>query len=166
MHQDSLNNHRRSHGTLLIEVALGVAILSIVVVMVTLVMTLFLDARDVVLTKTKALYLAEEGIEVMRYMRDADWNILSTELSTGTTYYFLLNPTVVATTTVPEVIDGSFYREFELRDVYRNSVSDDIDISGGGGTYIDDSIVEVEVRVGYGGSTTTLRTLLGNIFNQ
>ncbi len=165
MLQDLLNNKKQSKGVTLIEVAIGVSILSIVVIMLIHSMTLFLDTRGEILRKEKALFLTEEGIEMMRYIRDEDWNVLSTDLSSDTIYYFDVSASRVGTTTAQEVVDSSYYRQFELHDVYRDNTSDDIVASTSGSSYVDTGSKELVVRVGYDGGTTTLKTILTNIFD-
>ena len=155
----------KKRGISLIEVLIGVSILALVTITMLFTMTLFLETRGEVMKKTKALYLAEEGLEVLRYLRDEDWEVFGTELSTDTVYYFSLSDTEVATTTSPEIIDGTYLREFEIHDVYRNNTSDDIVASTTGSSYVDSETMEVVVRVGFSDSTTTVRTLLTNIFD-
>ena len=156
------NTHK---GVTLIEVAIGVSILSLVVMMLIHSMALFLDTRGLVLRKEKALYLTEEGVEIMRYIRDENWNVLGTDLSVNTIYYLSVSSTTVATTTTQEIIDGFYYRQFELYDLYRDNTSDDIVASTTGSSYVDSDSKELVVRVGYDGGTTTLKTILTNIFD-
>ena len=63
--------------------------------------------------KTKALYLAEEGIEMLRYLRDDDWNYLESSLNRDTIYYFDPSASDINVTGSPEIIDSDYYREFE-----------------------------------------------------
>lgn len=146
-----------------VEALIGVSILVTASIFVYFSMSLFLNTRAELLLKTQSLYLAEEGLEVLRYLRDEDWSVLGTELSTDTTYYLLAGSDEVGTTTVPEVIDGTFTRSFVLRDVYRDDVTTDVS-AGGAGTSIDSDAKEVEMSVFYGTGTTTLTTILTNLF--
>lgn len=158
------NGERKQNaGFGVIEALVGVSILFTATMFVYFSMSLFLNSRAELLLKTQSLYLAEEGLEIMRYIRDEDWEVLNTELSTDTTYYLLAGSDQVGTTTVPEVIDGTFTRSFVLHDVYRDDVTTDIS-SGGAGTSIDSDAREVEMRVYYGTGTTTLTTILTNLF--
>lgn len=160
-----LNKKITSRGISLVEVVVGVTLLALVVVVVLHSMTLFLAARGEIMQKTKALYLAEEGLEILRYLRDEDWNVLSSELSVDTPYYLVASSTFVGTTTQPELIDGVYLRTFELKEVYRNNSSDDIVASTSGSNYVDAGSREVVMRVGFADSTTTVRTVLTNLFD-
>lgn len=163
MVQDSSNKRISTGGITVVEVIIGVTLLSVIVVMVLFTMTLFLQTRSELVKKTKALFLAEEGIELLRYLRDEDWTTVAA-LSKNTPYSFTISGSTVAVTSASEVIDSTYTRQFVLKTVYRNS-TEDLALSGGGGTHDDDESVWVEMNVGYGAGTTTLETVLTNIFD-
>ncbi len=167
MPQVSLNKKINNRGITLIEVAIGVTILSLTVLLSIFTMSQFIELRKETQQKTKALYLAEEGQEILRYLRDEDWHTFGTDLSVETRYFLHASSTYVATTTVPEIIDGQYHREFMLYEVNRDNTSDDIVSSTTGSSYDDSNAFEVVVRVGYGegSGTTTLRSILTNIFD-
>ena len=146
-------------GIALVEVIVGIAITGLVLVFVSHTITLFVTGAAETRTRTKALYLAEEGVEVMRYMRDSDWNIIDTELSNDTSYYLTVATTSLATTTTPEIIDGTYTRSFSLSEVRRDA---DDDIVSSGGT-VDSHSRFITFSVGWGTATVTLPSLLTNI---
>jgi len=78
--------------------------------------------------KTEAQFLAEEGLEVVRIIRDSSWDNFST-LSTSTAYHLSFSGTQWATSTIPGLIDETFERTILFDDVYRDA-NDDISSSG------------------------------------
>lgn len=149
---------RVSKGISMVEVVIGVALVGLVVVVVSHTLGLFLQASDRTLTHTQALYLAEEGQEILRYIRDADWNDIST-LTNDTPYYLDVTDTTLAITTTPEIVDGIFLRTFEVSEVRRDG-TEDIVASGGS---VDTDARYVTVSVGWNQATVTVPALLTNI---
>lgn len=156
------NNQKSERGITLVEVIIGVTILSIVVLMVLLTITLFLDTRGQVMKKTKALYLAEEGQEMLRFLRDEDWTILDGE-TVNTPHYFSISGSNITITNTPEIIDGIFLREFELQPLYRQNTTEDIVASTSGSSHVDTGSLNAVVRVGFDNATVTLKTVLTNL---
>lgn len=152
---------RNVSGVSLVEVIVGISILAIILLAVGFSVNAFVDARSRLVLDAQALYLAEEGLEITRALRNEDWNTIDA-LSVDTVYYFDVATTTLAIGSTPEVIDGQFYREVIFREVYRDS-DDDIVASTTSGATVDDEIVEAEVSVGGPTATTTLRALIGNI---
>lgn len=149
-------------GIALVEVLFGVAIAGLVIVFVSHTLTLFVIGAGETRIKTKALYLAEEGMESVRYLRDSSWSLFDTELSNGTTYYLAMATSSFATTTVPEVIDGTYTRSFEITEVRRDA---DDDIVDSGGTVDPDSRY-ITFTVGWGTASVTLSSLMSNLFDS
>lgn len=163
---DQVQSHKnKNSGITVVEVLVGIAIFSVALTILLLSLNLFLAARHDVNRETKALYLAEEGIEAVRYLRDIDWNVL-TGYTVDTPYYLSMTTSTVALGTSPvEVIDTDFRREIVFREVYRDNTTDDIVASTSGSNYLDTGSLEVEARVGFDTTTTTLSTILTNIFD-
>lgn len=151
-------------GVSVIEVLIGVGIFALVTVFVTHSISLFLESADRSQHSLRALYLAEEGHEALRYLRDENWDTID-NLSVDTTYYLSMSAASVATTTTPEVINGYYNRSFVLREVYRDS-DDDIVASTTVGASLDTGSRFVVMRVGWGSEEVSLQTLLTNIFNR
>ena len=148
------------NGIALTEIVLGVSVLALMLVFITHTITLFLNAGSVALEQTRALYLAEEGQEMLRYIRDSDWNYLDS-LTEGGTYYFSVSTTTIATSSSPEIVEGVYTRSFVVNELERD-VNDDFVESGG--TADEDGRV-VTVTVTWGGATVSLDSILTNIFN-
>lgn len=149
-------------GVSLIEVIVGISILAVILLAVGLSINAFAEARSRLVIDAQTLYLAEEGVEMVRALRDDDWDSIDS-YAIDTTYYFDVATTTIAIGSTPEIIDGEFFRQVTFRQVYRNG-SDDIVASTTGGASVDDELVEVEVSVGGPTGTTTLRSILSNIF--
>jgi Flp pilus assembly pilin Flp len=147
--------HMRSEerGVTAIEVAIGVSIAALVLIFATNTLMLFMNVGRTASEKTKAVYLAEEGIELLKFRRDDGWSNIST-LSANTTYYFSVSPTTITVTPTPQVVDG-YTRSFRISNVYRNS-SDDIVASTTSGAVADTSSKYVTVSVAWGAPTTTI----------
>ena len=150
--------HDHNRGITVIEALLGIAIIALVLVFVSQTMTLFFNSSGDVREKTKALYLAEEGIEVLRYIRDEDWNEVDV-LTQGATYYFDIATTTLATTTTPEVIDGIYTRSFTVENTERDGNNDFVETGG-----TDDTGGRVvTVDVAWGSESVSLSSILTNI---
>ncbi len=142
-----------NRGVSAVEVAIGVSIAALVLVYAMTTIALFINAGRTTSERTKAIYLAEDGFELLRYVRDGSWTSIST-LSSNTTYYLSVTPTGVYVVTTPQTIDG-FTRSFRISNVYRNS-ADDIVASTTSGSSADTSSKYIVMTVTGGVSTTTV----------
>jgi type II secretory pathway pseudopilin PulG len=155
--------YQTRQGITSIEVVIGVSIASIVLVYAMNALSLFINsARDVGI-RTQALYLAEDGLELMRFMRDTDWATFS-GIPLNTTRYLDISSTAILPTTAVETV-GDFTRSFQVSNVYRNSSTDDIVASTTGGSVADSESKYVTVTVGWGttGDAVSLSTILVNL---
>lgn len=148
-------------GVTLIEVLVGVSIVAVSLVAIGFSVNAYVDARTALLVNTKATYLAEEGYETLRAIRDTDWNTLDA-LAVDTEHYLSISTTTIAVSATPEVIDTDFHRSFILREVYRNA-SDDIVSSTTPGATVDDGSREATVYVGTPVGTSSLQAIITNI---
>ncbi|MEK7639250.1 MAG: type II secretion system protein [Patescibacteria group bacterium] len=151
-------------GVTLVEVIVGIGIITMSLVTIGLSVNSYVDARAALLNNVKATYLAEEGYEIIRALRDDDWDAFAA-LAVDTTQYLSVTPVTIAFSATPEIIDTNFTRSFILHDVYRNG-SDDIVASTTAGSTGDDGAREVAVSVVSGNGTTTFRAILTNLFAQ
>lgn len=152
----------KTSGVTLVEVLVGISIVVMMLVAIGLAVNNYVAARTALLSDTKAAYLAEEGYEIVRALRDNNWATMS-GLTTGTTYYLSVATSTIAVTNTPEVIDGEYLRSFVVYDAYRNG-SDDITSSTTVGASADTDMKEVHVSVGGPSGTSTFTGLLGNLF--
>jgi type II secretory pathway pseudopilin PulG len=152
----------RTHGVSLVEVLIGISIISALLVVIGYSINSYVAARAALLNNTKATYLAEEGLEIVRSIRDDDWTTID-GLPTNTARYLSVSTTTVSIVTTPEVIDGQFYRQFIVRPVYRNA-SDDIVASTTAGATVDDGSRQIDMYVGGPAGTSTLRAIITNLY--
>jgi len=150
----------KEKGIVAVEAIVGVTIAALVLLFVSHSIVRFVNTGRDSTEKTQALYLAEEGLEMVRFIRDKKWSYIS-DLTDGTTYYLDINATTIATSTTKEVI-GEFARSFEISPVERDS-NDDIVSSG----TPDGDSKYVTVRIEWGTPTTTvsLVSILADINN-
>ncbi len=116
--------------------------------------------------KIQANYLAEEGIEAVRTLRDSGWSAKISKLSTTTAYNLYWNGTNWTATTTSALIDNLFSRAFTLSDVVRDA---NFNIASSSGTY-DSGSKMVSVTVSWpdrdGTSTKNLQGYIFNTFNN
>lgn len=107
-----------------IEILIGVSIAATILISASFAIVTFINTSHTISEKTQALYLAEEGIELARYIRDNDWTDIS-GLTMGNTYYFELTTSSVDIGSTPETI-GNFSRSVTFENVYRHTSTDEI----------------------------------------
>ncbi len=151
-------------GISIVEVLVGVALFSIVVVFIANALGLFLANATVVRERSKATLLAMEGQEMVRHLRDQNWNEISSR-TVGTDYHLAIAPDVIELNTTPEIVDGAYTRTITFENLYRNA-SDDIVAAGAPGATLDAGGRLVTVEVVWDGNTVALDTVLTNLFNQ
>lgn len=149
-------------GVSLIEAILGIAIITVMVIAIGFSIDTYMNARAELLTNTKAMYLAEEGYEIARALRNEDWNLIDS-LVANDVYYFAVATSTLAITATPEVIDTNFVRSFVVRELYRDT-NDDITASTTSGAVVDPDAREIEVYVSGPTGTTSLQAILTNMF--
>lgn len=151
----------KQSGVTLIEVIVGIGIVAVTLVAIGFGVNAYVDARRELITETKSTYLIEEGYEIIRAIRDNDWNTIEA-LTTGSTYYLAVSTTTLAVSTTPEIIDSTYRRSFIVRAVYRNASSDIVPSSTSGAT-VDAGSRQIDVSVAGPTGTTTLSAILSNL---
>jgi hypothetical protein len=112
----------------------------------------------------KANLLAAEGQEMVRAVRDLNWNTLEA-LTIGNSYYLDIDPSTITLGTTPELIDSTYTRTVTVANAYRDG-DDDLVASTAPGASIDADSRMVTVTVSWGsGESVTLTALLTNIFD-
>jgi type II secretory pathway pseudopilin PulG len=154
---------QKLRGMTVVEVLVGVAIFALVVVFLAATLNLFFDNATHVREESKAAFLASEGIEMVRFVRDTNWNTIAA-LNNGTSYYLDIDPGTIALGATPEVVDGTYTRTVTFAAVYRDG-SDDIVPSGTPGAVVDTGSRYVTVTLAWGSESYTLTALLTNIFD-
>ncbi|MEK7503169.1 MAG: hypothetical protein AAB556_01850 [Patescibacteria group bacterium] len=120
--------------------------------------------------KIRANFLAEEGIEAMRFLRDKNWNTNLAGLSPGTTYYVNFSTTTsqwgISQSAEPYIV-SLFERKISVERVYRD-INDNI-VSSGGAEDADSKKITSAVSWQERGETTStvsISTYLSDIFNN
>ena len=151
---------RSTQAITLVEALVAVAIIGIILVFVMQTQTLFFASARTSMETTKATYLAEEGQELVRYLRDADWNQIAA-LSTGSPHYFNVTGSGVTITSTPEVIDSRYTRSFTLTSLSRSASGDFV--SSGGTSDTGSRVVTVDID--WNGTKVSLKGIVTNMHN-
>ena len=117
----------------MIEIVIAASIVSIAVFSLSSVFLVSSRLETQSSEKTRANFLAEEGIEAMRFLRDKGWSGNLAPLAVGTNYYLTFSTSTSRWSvgvSNPGIIDNTYTRITTVENVYRNG-SDDIVASGG-----------------------------------
>jgi Tfp pilus assembly protein PilV len=154
----------KTRGLTLVEVLISAALILIAVVALFSVHNLYLKTALSNSDSIKAAYLAEEGVEAVRFWRNSSWNNKIETIPLDTPYGLTLSGNGWATTTNRYI--GNFERSITLSAVYRDASSD---IVSSGGT-LDSNTLLVTSSVSWvkGGATSTksIATYLTNIYDN
>jgi Tfp pilus assembly protein PilV len=149
----------------LLEVVIGVAIISITLFGLMAVSRTALRIVDGAAQNVQAGFLLEEGVEAIKIMRDSGWSANISTLSAGAPHYFNFDGSTWRATTSNIFIDGVFERSFIIENVYRDG-DDDIAASG----TLDQDTKKISVSVSWnkrtGTTTKTISTYIANLFNN
>ena len=154
-------------GFSLVEILVATSIFTIVLGSLISFSNMYLSVAEDNLKSTKGAYLAQEGIEAVKIMRDADWNNVGS-LADNVNYYLYFDTSsstnnIWKATTTASFIDNVFIRTFKLNTVYRDS-SGRIITTGG---TLDSNTKKVSVSVSWPSKSTTvtktLSTYIANI---
>jgi prepilin-type N-terminal cleavage/methylation domain-containing protein len=161
-----MHNTSRASGFGLIEIVIASAIVSVVTVSLAYVFILSSRINDQTTERARAHFLAEEGLEVVRYMRDKGWATNIQPLEMSTPYYLVFTAASSQwslTTDVQPTIDNTFSRTIVFSPVSRDGLYD-IVLSGGTN---DPDTLKVVSSVTWGGSNTVqLPTYITNMFSN
>ncbi|MSR71569.1 MAG: hypothetical protein EXS50_02805 [Candidatus Taylorbacteria bacterium] len=152
-------------GIALIEIVIGLTIISTALVIILSNYKSHLTAAINNTSTVKATFLTEETFEAIRFLRDYSWSQNIVSLTENTEYYLYWNGSMWAGTNVPQNIDG-FIRFFKLLPVYRDNFDR---ITDSGGTLdVNTKKVEVTLSWSVGSATTTkiFSTYITNLFNN
>lgn len=143
---------------------MAVGIITVVTIFLAVTVNQFVVARSVMLEDTHKLYLAEEGHEAIRHVRDDNWEELAA-LDLGELHYLAFATSTLSVTSTPEVIDGTYTRSFRLTELYRDDSGDIVSATSSGATVDPDGRV-VTVLVADARGTSTLQSILADIFSE
>jgi type II secretory pathway pseudopilin PulG len=153
-------------GSGLVEILVAIFIFSIILGSLIEASNMYLSGAGESIKTAQGAYIAEEGIEAVKILRDTSWTNVSS-LTDNTNYYLYFdtssstNNTWIATSTVNSV--DAFARTFKTNAVYRDSNGR---IVTSGGT-LDTNTEKITVSVSWnsknGTTTKTLSTYITNI---
>lgn len=153
----------------LVEIIVGVAIISAVLLGLAVVGQLAFRVVDEANRRLRAAFLTEEGIEVVRLVRDTSWTKFVTPVALDSDYSVTLANGVwaLAPGSAP-AIDGLFDRRVRLSAVCRDASANIV--SCGGGAVADAGTRKVVVSVSWTNrgrsATTAVSTYLTNLFRN
>lgn len=113
----------------------------------------------------QASFLAEEGVEAVKFMRDSGWAANIASLSAGTLYTLTFNGVSWGVSVNPLYIDGRFDRRISVEDVYRDG-SGNIAPSGNLDPYTKKILSTVSWAEGTGTTTRQITTYVTNLFKN
>jgi len=144
----------------LVEVLIGVSLVTVIGVYVGITVSQSVQVRNEIIDNTNKVYLAEEGYEIIRLLRDENWSNLSS-LSLNTPYHLQVATTTLAIGGSSEIIDNKYSRNFLVQSVYRDG-SGNIVASTTSGSAVDTDTLNIFVYVGDSNSTTSMQGVLAN----
>lgn len=155
-----------NHGLTLVEVLIATSIILVFLMALLGAHNLYFQTALANGEVVKGAYLAEEGVEVVRFLRDSSWDTNIAPLVLDTDYYLVWTGGTWQTTTTQSLIDSVFERTITLSAVYRD-VSADI-VSSGGTLDPNTLLVVSSVSWPKNGVTVTksISTYLTNIFDN
>ena len=106
----------------LVEALVAAAILTTVLASANAAFLLSVRSGSQNTTEVQATYLAEEGLEAVRVMRDSAWSNISSQTS-GTPFYLAFDGTAWSATTTDTMIDATFVNSTAGRADTRRSTS-------------------------------------------
>lgn len=153
----------------LVEIIIASAIISVSIFSFSAVSVLGSRLQRQSLEKIRANFLAEEGLEAMRFLRDKSWSSNLFFLFPGTNYYLSFSATSsqwsLSSSPTP-YIDFLFERKITVENVSRDS-NDNIVFSGGTN---DPDTKKITIAVSWqdnnATSTAMLNTYLSDIFDN
>ncbi len=160
-----MNNSNNSYdeGLTLAEVLVATSIILVFLLALLEVHTLYLKTALSNGETIKATGLAEESLEVMRFLRDSSWSANIAPLSLDVDYGLVFESGVWQVTANNILVDDTFERTIVLSAVYRDSSGD---IVSSGGTLDPDTLLLISnVSWPNRGATTTksISTYLTNL---
>src|SRR3989344_1692365 len=114
----------------LLEIVIAASIISAVIFSLSSVFLISQKLETTSSNKIRANFLAEEGLEALRFLRDKSWSANLAGLLAGANYYFVF-ATTTSTWSVgaagSDKIDNLFYRTITLENISRDPSTGDIE---------------------------------------
>ena len=156
-----IKSNTNQSGMSLVEILVALSIMSILGITGGLAVNKYVQLRSELLQESSRLYAAEGGMEMVRFVRDADWESIAS-VENDTPYYLEVSTSSIAL--VPDTqVDVWGTRTVVFSSVYRD-VGENIVPAGEGSALVDEASRKVFVSVSDGTGTSTLRSLLVDLF--
>jgi Tfp pilus assembly protein PilV len=156
-----------ARGVSMLEVIVASAISLLVVVGGAGAFMLALPSVITSVDRTQAAYLAEEGLEVVRILRDSSWSGNIATLAAGTPYYLSYNSgTATWSSTTTNAYIGKFERSVTLAAVNRDASQNIVTSGGSNDTNTRKATVTVSWLTRTGTTSRSLVMYLTNVFNN
>ncbi len=136
----------------MIEIIVGAAVLSTTLLGISTFFQATLKVSNTTKSAIQGDYLLEEGVEVLKFLRDTNYTNNLKTLATGVDHFLLWTGSVWAITTVNTFIDGQFERKFTIANVNRDGTDDIAEV---GTLDPDTKLIMVSVAWNARGATTT-----------
>lgn len=144
-------NYKYKKGLGLIEIIVGTAIISLSLAGLVTAFNVFVRTGLLNTNKIQAVYIMEEGVEALRFLRDTGWSSNINNLSKGVKYNLLFDGSEWDTTETKILIDNKFERTITLADIYRRDLDDDIvEVSSVDPKTLDANTIQAIVSVSWG----------------
>jgi len=157
--------NKSSNGFGLVEVVVGLGIITFVSFSFVSAYNYFLKVAIVRNLDVRATLLAEESVEVVKFLRDESWSANIATMEVGMPYFLSFDGLAWATTTDYFLIDSVFERAISVGDVYRDDDDNISDI----GVYDENTkflTATVSFATPFGTTTRSISTYLTNLFDN
>lgn len=156
---------RLKKGITIVEVLFGVAIMASFISFLSLAFLLYIQIATAGPKHTAGVFLADEGVEAVKSIRNKGWASEIETLNKDVSYHLYLSDSGWQATTTEQLIDGTFTRVFVLKGVDRDVDGKIVEV---GGTLDTDSL-KVDVLVTWDGvigrSEIEMSSYLMNLFD-
>jgi hypothetical protein len=163
----SLKKFFLKKGLSLVEVLVASSIIIVFFMALVGIYNIYLKISKTNIYSIKAGYLAEEGIEAIKSLRDISWNNNIAPLSVNTDLFLDFSGGRWVSTSTNTYIDGMFERKINISTVNRDPSTGDI-LTSGGSLDAGTRLVTVTVSWPYKNATSTrvVATYITNIFKD
>lgn len=155
-----------NRGMSLVEIVVAATIITTFLGALVGVYTLHMKAIFGSAKQVKAVFLAEETMEALKYLRNVSWSQNIYNLSTNTDYFLVWQNNRWEITTTNTFIDSLFERKFVLEDGRRDAQNNIIESGGTADINIKKITVSVSWLEGQATTTKVLKTYMANIFDN
>ena len=162
---NKLTNYGKGFG--LVEVVVGLAIISIGFVSLLGVFNFFMRNSLGSVKRVQAMSYLESGLEIAKIWRDTSWTNTIATFTPATTYYFNWTGSNWVSTLTPNTIDDIFTWTLVADSVYRDGTSHDIVTEGGA---LDAGTKKITVSISWmdsgAVSTRSLSAYLSHVYSN